>query len=317
MHSLQTDHETHSQPAAVYTTSPVIISFTLGILICFIICFCFIYLCRCCFMNTLYSWAFQRHHSSSDAQIRHLNSQTVVASPHRGLDPSLLQIFPTFSYASVKDLPAGKNNKKYSLECAICLLEFQGDSLLRLLTVCCHVFHQECIDLWLGSHKTCPVCRTDLDSSSNDEKCPETQVIRGTGDNDNDNDNNNRDETRIDVKDDEDDEELQVSTSLRVEDKRFSRSHSTGHSIVMIKDEEEGGGGGRENPINDYEKYTLRLPEHIRVKLIRGSGGGGAGGHNYAKSCATYQEMATLCSKCCYAEAVSGCSSCEVNVRVF
>lgn len=121
--------------------------------------------------------------------------------------------------------------------------------------------------------------------------------------------NNNNDETRIDVKEDE-----QVSTSQQVgegegeEDKRFSRSHSTGHSIVVIR--EGGGGGGREigNEEND-DKYTLKLPEHIQVKLIKG------GGHNYAKSCATYKEMATLCSKCSYAEAISGCSSCETEIR--
>ncbi|XP_028768193.1 RING-H2 finger protein ATL30-like [Neltuma alba] len=165
-------YSSSSSPATSYATSPVIIAFTLGVLICFIIGFCFIYLCRCCFVSLLYSWAL--HRPTAENFVHQIHSPTGAASPIRGLDPALLQIFPTFPYASVKEIQ-GKNNKSYSLECAICLLEFEEDSFLRLLTVCCHVFHQECIDLWLESHKTCPVCRIDLDSSSK-EKRPENQT---------------------------------------------------------------------------------------------------------------------------------------------
>lgn len=44
----------------------------------------------------------------------------------------------------------------------MCLSEFDGHDLLRLLPTCNHVFHTECIDAWLGSHVTCPVCRSRL-----------------------------------------------------------------------------------------------------------------------------------------------------------
>ncbi|KAL9667079.1 hypothetical protein QQ045_001426 [Rhodiola kirilowii] len=86
-------------------------------------------------------------------------TQTAASS---GLDVQIIQTFPTFKYSAVKDLRKGE----IELECAICLSEFLDDDFLRLLTVCNHVFHQECVDLWLESHKTCPVCRTALDEFS-------------------------------------------------------------------------------------------------------------------------------------------------------
>lgn len=52
--------------------------------------------------------------------------------------------------------------------------------------------------------------------------------------------------------------------------KRFSRCHSTGHSIVKARREGE-------------DKHKLRLPEHIKIKIIRG--------HNWTGSCVTFEEF--------------------------
>jgi len=42
--------------------------------------------------------------------------------------------------------------------CTICMQEFaDGDSVRGL--PCNHQFHQLCIDQWLNSNKTCPVCK--------------------------------------------------------------------------------------------------------------------------------------------------------------
>jgi len=51
---------------------------------------------------------------------------------------------------------------KTTFECAVCLNEFQHNDKLRLLPKCYHVFHQDCIDVWLLSHMNCPVCRSKL-----------------------------------------------------------------------------------------------------------------------------------------------------------
>ncbi|KAL5850724.1 hypothetical protein ACOSQ4_008737 [Xanthoceras sorbifolium] len=54
--------------------------------------------------------------------------------------------------------------------CAVCLGELERTDLVRDLRNCCHVFHQECLDKWVGhhknscddNHKSCPLCRTPL-----------------------------------------------------------------------------------------------------------------------------------------------------------
>lgn len=216
----------------------------------------------------------------------------VPVPPKEGLDHSLIQSFPTFIYASVKDFRV----EKYGLECSICLVEFEDDSMLRLLTACCHVFHQECIDLWLESHKTCPFCRGNLELSPNImDKSPvlahENAMHEIHADNESIYD---QDAIRIDIKDEEEEEEqgregnnsdhvqnLSPNIDSNVEDEqndgqnketeteRFSRSHSTGHSIVRPRQEED--------------RYTLRLPEHVNIKLVRG--------HNVTGSCTTFGEF--------------------------
>lgn len=75
-----------------------------------------------------------------------------------GLDPAILASFPTLPYAAVRGVQEGK----CGAECAVCLAEFRGSDAVRLLTVCCHAFHPACIDLWLETHTTCPLCRSDL-----------------------------------------------------------------------------------------------------------------------------------------------------------
>ncbi|XP_027348075.1 RING-H2 finger protein ATL29-like [Abrus precatorius] len=270
-------------------TPPALIAFTLGVLVICFAAFSIVYLCKYCFSVLIHNWTFQRTASGSLIRL------SPNRSPPRGLDPSLLQVFPTFLFASVKDLRMEKN----SLECAICLFEFEDDSILRLLTLCCHVFHQECIDLWLSSHKTCPVCRRDLDSPTDEmrksgdiiDHLVEDSIVSSTSD-----------ELHIDVREGENDRgsasvgdqrykhkhehkhECQcdydhpIFMSIRVqqqEQQMFARSHSTGHSIVLIR------GGGVEG--KDDDKYMLRLPEHVT-----------RGRCNCTMSSVSYKDMARL-----------------------
>ena len=51
---------------------------------------------------------------------------------------------------------------KEPFDCAVCLCEFAGDDRLRLLPLCGHAFHIDCIDTWLLSNSTCPLCRRVL-----------------------------------------------------------------------------------------------------------------------------------------------------------
>ncbi|KAJ4874921.1 RING-H2 finger protein ATL54 [Raphanus sativus] len=50
-------------------------------------------------------------------------------------------------------------------DCPVCLNEFQEDESLRLLPKCNHAFHITCIDTWLRSHTSCPLCRAGIEIS--------------------------------------------------------------------------------------------------------------------------------------------------------
>ncbi|KAG0472024.1 hypothetical protein HPP92_016570 [Vanilla planifolia] len=72
-----------------------------------------------------------------------------------GLDQSLIDNLPIFLYRAIIGL-------KEPFDCAVCLCEFEAADKLRLLPKCSHAFHIECIDTWLLSHSTCPLCRRSL-----------------------------------------------------------------------------------------------------------------------------------------------------------
>ncbi|KAL4318768.1 hypothetical protein GQ457_18G011410 [Hibiscus cannabinus] len=72
-----------------------------------------------------------------------------------GVDQSLIDTLPVFHYKSIVGV-------KDPFDCAVCLCEFEQEDKLRLLPNCSHAFHMECIDTWLLSHSTCPLCRATL-----------------------------------------------------------------------------------------------------------------------------------------------------------
>uniref|UniRef100_A0A1A9VZT5 RING-type domain-containing protein n=1 Tax=Glossina brevipalpis TaxID=37001 RepID=A0A1A9VZT5_9MUSC len=59
-------------------------------------------------------------------------------------------------------LPSNEYNIEMSngdqLSCAICINDFLSKEIIRTLP-CNHRFHVECIDKWLQSNSTCPMCR--------------------------------------------------------------------------------------------------------------------------------------------------------------
>ncbi|GAA0164706.1 ubiquitin-protein ligase [Lithospermum erythrorhizon] len=149
----------------------------------------------------------------------------------QGLEPNVIDTFPTFLYSDVKKVKMGSNG---ALECAICLNEFKDEEALRMLPKCCHVFHPECIDTWLISHVTCPVCRANLDSETGTNNCDLTTYPTN--------------EDRGDV---HETSEMTIELSELTNHRhpvvgKFPRSHSTGH-----------------------ERFTLRLPQDVQNKLMK------------------------------------------------
>ena len=46
-------------------------------------------------------------------------------------------------------------------QCSVCLAEFEDGEAVRTLP-CFHSYHAECIDRWLGTHRTCPICKFEI-----------------------------------------------------------------------------------------------------------------------------------------------------------
>ncbi|KAE9596054.1 hypothetical protein Lal_00031013 [Lupinus albus] len=93
----------------------------------------------------------------------------------KGLDSSTVSRIPMFVYKSeTKELGTEE------LECVICLSGFEEGEIGRRLPKCGHTFHLECIDMWLSSHCTCPICRDPIVVQNNDGDDDVLQIVIGT-----------------------------------------------------------------------------------------------------------------------------------------
>jgi len=60
---------------------------------------------------------------------------------------------------SLRIVGAGFENKN---ECCICLSIFLDNEMVKVLIECQHVYHSQCLDMWLRAHSSCPLCRASL-----------------------------------------------------------------------------------------------------------------------------------------------------------
>ncbi|XP_055834548.1 RING-H2 finger protein ATL57 isoform X2 [Solanum dulcamara] len=98
------------------------------------------------------------------------SSSAAPRSCRKGMDPSTVQSLPLISY--------GGAAKHLIEDCPICLTEFEVSELVRLIPYCRHVFHQQCLDTWLASHVTCPLCRSTQFFKEVDEVCLDIVDVR-------------------------------------------------------------------------------------------------------------------------------------------
>uniref|UniRef100_A0A1J3GI66 RING-type E3 ubiquitin transferase n=1 Tax=Noccaea caerulescens TaxID=107243 RepID=A0A1J3GI66_NOCCA len=175
----------------------------------------------------------------------------------RGLDALVIETFPTFRYSTVKTLRIGKE----ALECPVCLNEFEDDETLRLIPKCCHVFHPGCIDAWLRSHATCPLCRANLvpvpgetvvsiqvpglveDPPGSDPSGDRIRVLGSP------------------------DARLIDSVALTCNQSMPRRSMSTGWNLAGMFTNSDFTGQHAEN----LDRFTLRLPQNLHNKLVNPS----------------------------------------------
>ncbi|KAK3441322.1 hypothetical protein EUGRSUZ_B01416 [Eucalyptus grandis] len=178
----------------------------------------------------------------------------LASPPPRGLDPAVVETFPTAAYSAVK----GHRIGDASLGCAVCLEDFEDGDVLRLIPECDHAFHPDCIGAWLASHTSCPrlprppraesstEVEVIVEAASPDASTPERSQREGGGEG-------------IQLPGPWD---MNESGSFSYCDRRrgfgmmprFPRSHSTGHSLVRAGE--------------DTERFALRLPAEVRKQLM-------------------------------------------------
>uniref|UniRef100_A0ACD5UR55 Uncharacterized protein n=1 Tax=Avena sativa TaxID=4498 RepID=A0ACD5UR55_AVESA len=192
----------------------------------------------------------------------------------RGLDPAVVATFPIVSYREIMEHKVGRG----VLECAVCLTAFEEGDDLRLLPHCSHVFHPECIDPWLEARITCPLCRANLEKPppppeeeepavappSPEQTAPRRQpspspspphavaiAVPPVREEEEESDEDDRKEEAM---------ELEMLRSER-RAARLPRSNSTGHSLFAAS------AAAAER--SDHERFTLRLPHHVREQVLR------------------------------------------------
>ncbi|XP_022854873.1 RING-H2 finger protein ATL16-like [Olea europaea var. sylvestris] len=102
----------------------------------------------------------------SSSRRRRVEDPLMVYSPaaeSHGLDEAAIRSIPTFQYKKGTDKQ--ELAEKGSTDCAVCLNEFQEDEKLRGIPNCGHVFHIDCIDVWLQNNANCPLCRTSISAT--------------------------------------------------------------------------------------------------------------------------------------------------------
>ncbi|XP_061362090.1 RING-H2 finger protein ATL34-like [Gastrolobium bilobum] len=199
----------------------------------------------------------------------------------RGLNQEVIDTFPTFLYSNVKDLKIGKG----TLACAVCLNEFQDDETLRMIPKCSHVYHPTCIDVWLSSHSTCPVCRANLvpkpddNNNNNNNMCmPPMVSIQIPDDHDYDHEqqhhlnaeeNTGEDQKRennVDLESPNVDF-LRRSRTMNYQN-RPTRSRSTGFLFALLFPRSNSTGSVLLQPGENCERFTLRLPDEVRSQML-------------------------------------------------
>ncbi|XP_042497605.1 E3 ubiquitin-protein ligase ATL41-like [Macadamia integrifolia] len=106
--------------------------------------------------------------------------------PKTGLLPSVIAALPTFIYKK-PDNTDGAADAADTAECSICLSTLEEEETVKLLPNCLHVFHTQCIDMWLSAQTTCPICRAVAEPhappvAAEQEQAAEEAQSHGTGD---------------------------------------------------------------------------------------------------------------------------------------
>lgn len=149
------------------TSFPIIAIAIIGILAtAFLLVSYYIFVIKCCL-----NWHridILRRFSLSRRRQTELLVVYAPAMETRGLDEAVIRSIPIFQFKKRERTEGNSRDfgtRSFS-ECAVCLNEFQEYEKLRKIPNCSHVFHIDCIDVWLQNNANCPLCRTSISTTT-------------------------------------------------------------------------------------------------------------------------------------------------------
>ena len=59
----------------------------------------------------------------------------------------------------IKSFERDPTDSEKDLECCICMNQFDGQKIIELKCSGKHKFHSDCLEKWVESKPSCPICR--------------------------------------------------------------------------------------------------------------------------------------------------------------
>ncbi|KAK6138906.1 hypothetical protein DH2020_027346 [Rehmannia glutinosa] len=162
-----------------HTSFPIIAVAIIGILAtAFLLVSYYIFVIKCCLnwhrIDILRRFSFSRRRPAEDP----LMVYSPAEAENRGLNEAAIRSIPIFKFKKLGNYEKNEAFDVKSCECAVCLNEFLEEEKLRVIPNCGHVFHIDCIDVWLQNNANCPLCRTSISANRCDAQLfPLDQVM--------------------------------------------------------------------------------------------------------------------------------------------
>ncbi|KAL7105459.1 hypothetical protein ACP275_07G045900 [Erythranthe tilingii] len=190
-------HPPPPPPHSSHASFPIIAVAIIGIIATgFLLVGYYVFVIKCCLnwhrIDLLRRFSFSRRRRVDATSP---SARSLAAAANRGLTESAIRSIPVFKFkkggsnksASIIINNNNNNNamiKTTTCDCAVCLNEFQEDEKLRIIPNCGHLFHIDCIDVWLQNNANCPLCRTSISPNYHTNTFQENQDPIFTNDDD-------------------------------------------------------------------------------------------------------------------------------------
>ncbi|KAJ7524440.1 hypothetical protein O6H91_17G006200 [Diphasiastrum complanatum] len=121
--------------------------------------------------DSILRWFLGDVYSDSDEHMR----RPQESQRHEDEKPAVVNMMPVIQYDKNASHSPQVEWQRLCSECMICLSDFQDGEMVRLLPICGHLFHVQCVDVWLHLHTSCPACRhsTVQGAALSDRACDE------------------------------------------------------------------------------------------------------------------------------------------------